>query len=247
LKPTLLIPIYDHGATIGGVVTSLLPHGLPILIVDDGSHRPTQRALAELADRHRSVSVLRRPANGGRGAALTTGYCKAFERGFTHAIQLDADGQHDAQDVPAFVAAIKRSPEALVLGAPRFDASAPRARLYGRQLSRAMVWLATLSFCVEDPLCGFRGIPLTATWQLLREQRLGEHMEFDPELVIALVRRGIEVVNLPTRVVYAEGGLSHFDMLRDNARLSGVYARALVTLPTAVPGAFRRLARGARA
>ncbi len=244
MKLTLLIPIYDHGETIGGVVRSLLPHGLPCLIVDDGSRKPTQRALAELAARHREVSIVRRPRNGGRGAALKSGYIAAAERGFTHAIQLDADAQHEASDVPSFVAAIKRFPEALVLGAPRFDASAPRARLLGRQLSRAMVWLSTLSFAVEDPLCGFRGIPLGPTCELLRERELGDHMEFDPELVIALLRRGLPVVNLPTRVVYAPGGLSHFDLWRDNARLSAVYARALAGVPLQLPAALRRLARG---
>ncbi len=127
--------------------------------------------------------------------------------------------------------AIARDPAALVLGAPRFDASAPKARLWGRQLSRGLVWLTTLSFRVEDPLCGFRGIPLAATCALLNEEALGDHMEFDPELVIGLVRRGLAVENVPTRVVYEEGGLSHYDMLQDNRRLSGVYARALASLP----------------
>ena len=223
MNPTLLIPIYDHGATIAGVVEALLPHGLPILIVDDGSHAATRRALRALADRHREVSILRRRANGGRGAALKTGYVAAARRGFTHAIQLDADAQHEASDVPKFAAAIKAAPEALVLGAPRFDGSAPRARLWGRQLSRAMVWATTLSFAVEDPLCGFRGIPLAATCELLRSQPLGDHMEFDPELVIALVRRGLRVVNQPTRVVYA---------------------RALAGTPARLPDALLRLARG---
>ncbi len=247
MKPTLLIPIFDHGDTIAGVVAALAVHELPCLIVDDGSREPTRRVLAEIEARHRFVSLLRRDRNGGRGAALKSGYRKAFARGFTHAIQLDADGQHDASDVPAFVRAIRQDPEALVLGAPRFDASAPRARLYGRQLSRAMVWLTTLSFAVEDPLCGFRGIPLAATCELLRGPSLGDHMEFDPELVIALVRSGVPVCNLPTRVVYAEGGLSHFDLWRDNARLTRVYGRALASLPFELPGALRRAARACRA
>lgn len=235
MSTTLLIPIYNHGSTIGAVVESLRPYALPCLIVDDGSERETREVLDRLERDHELVSLERRERNGGRGAALKTGYRRAAGLGFSHVIQLDADGQHRAADIPLFVDAIAAEPEALVLGAPRFDASVPRARLYGRQLSRGLVWLNTLSFAVEDPLCGFRGIPLGPTCELLGECEtrapLGDRMEFDPELVIALVRRGLSVRNLPTQVVYREGGLSHFDFVHDNVRLSGVYARALAGLP----------------
>jgi len=231
MKVTLLIPIFNHGETIGGVVASLARYGLPCLIVDDGSALATREILDALEREHDFVSVHRRKRNGGRGAALKEGYRVAAAHGFTHALQLDADAQHCADDVPSFLEAMAHQPEALVLGAPRFDESAPRARLYGRQLSRGLVWLTTLSFSVDDPLCGFRGIPLVPTCALLVGTQLGDHMEFDPQLVIALVRRGVPVVNVPTQVVYAEGGLSHFDMVQDNLRLSGVYTRALAGLP----------------
>jgi hypothetical protein len=140
---------------------------------------------------------------------------------------------------------MEREPRALVLGAPRFDATAPRSRLYGRQLSRLMVWLATLSFDVEDPLCGFRGIPLAETLAVLAAAPTGDHMEFDPELVILLHRAGVPVRNVPTRVVYRRGGLSHFDAVRDNARLSSVYARSLGVMLARLPGSL--LGRGASA
>jgi glycosyltransferase involved in cell wall biosynthesis len=227
MNAAFLIPIYDHKDEIGGVVDEIVGFGLPVLIVDDGSDAPTRRVLDELAGRHTAVEVCRRPHNGGRGAALKTGYRLASERGFSHVLQLDADGQHCASDVPDFLAAMTRDPGTLVLGAPLFDASAPKSRLYGRQLSRVMVWLTTLSFDIEDPLCGFRGIPLAPTIALLDQVATGDHMEFDPELVIQLHWAGVPVRNVPTRVVYREGGLSHFDMLRDNARLTSVYTRAV--------------------
>jgi len=227
MNPTLLVPIYDHKDEIGEVVDDLLSHGLPILIVDDGSGIETRLVLGELEDQHKPVTVYYRPQNGGRGAALKTGYRLAFERGFSHALQLDADGQHHAPDVSAFLAAMKGEPDALVLGAPIFDETAPKSRLYGRQLSRVMVWLSTLSFAVDDPLCGFRGIPLAPTMALLEHSEMGDHMEFDPELVIRLFWDGVPVRNVPTQVVYRRGELSHFDMLRDNARLTGVYTRAV--------------------
>ena len=230
-KTCLLIPNYNHGREIVAVVESLAEHGLPCLVVDDGSAESTRDALESLTRRHSFLDVHYRERNGGRGAALKSGYRLAAARGYTHAIQLDADGQHCAADVPQFVEAITRNPGALVLGAPVFDESAPKARLYGRQLSRVTVWLATLSFAVEDPLCGFRGIPLRPTLDVLDTERTGNRMEFDPEIVIQLVQRGTPVVNLPTQVVYNEGGLSHFDMLGDNARLIGVYLKALYAMP----------------
>ncbi|MCL4685734.1 glycosyltransferase family 2 protein [Myxococcota bacterium] len=238
MKPCLLIPIFDHGEEITGVVESLAPAQLPCLIVDDGSNAATRAVLADLAEQKPWVEVHRRPRNGGRGAALKTGYREALARGYSHALQLDADGQHDARDVPAFLSAMREAPDALVLGAPIFDASAPKVRLYGRQLSRGLVWLTTWSFDVSDPLCGFRGVPLAATVAWLDAHASGDHMEFDPELVIGLHRAGVPVRNVPTHVVYRPGGLSHFDALRDNARLTAVYTRKLAGL---LPWAFSRL------
>jgi len=246
VKPCLLITIYEHKDEICGVVSALEPLGLPCLVIDDGSGAETRGVLQTLARTHPWLSVQARERNGGRGAALKTGYRLAAQRGFSHAIQLDADGQHDASDVPRFLEEIARDPTALVLGAPRFDATAPRSRLYGRQLSRAMVWLATLSFDIVDPLCGFRAIPLAPTITLLDEVRTGDHMEFDPELLIHLHRRGVPVRTLSTRVVYNPGGLSHFDTWRDNVRLSRVYARSLFSTP-GILIASRRERSGRRA
>jgi glycosyltransferase involved in cell wall biosynthesis len=240
VKPCLLIPIFDHKDEIGGVVAALDRYGLPCLVVDDGSGAETRAVLDALERRHAWVDVHHRDRNGGRGAALATGYRLAEKRGFSHAIQLDADGQHDAGDVPRFLDAIAARPEALVLGSPVFDDSVPRGRLYGRQLSRAMVWLTTLSFDVLDPLCGFRAVPLAAAVALLDDVVLGDHMEFDPELVIRLHWRGVPVCNVPTRVVYNAGGLSHFDMLWDNVRLSRVYARSVLGALVRLPALTRR-------
>jgi hypothetical protein len=113
-----------------------------------------------------------------------------------------------------------------------------------------MVWLITLSFDVTDPLCGFRGIPLAATVDLIDSVATGDHMEFDPQLVIRLHWAGVPVRNVPTRVVYRSGGLSHFDGLRDNTRLTAMYTRSLVgllpRLPKILAGGWSRKGVGAR-
>jgi hypothetical protein len=149
----------------------------------------------------------------------------------THVIQLDADGQHDAADVPRLLEAAQTRPEALVLGTPIFDDSVPWVRLHGRKISQLIVWLETLSTSVRDPLCGFRCIPLAATLPLLDRTRMGDRMDFDPELVVRLVRAGVPVVNVPTAVRYPEDGISHFRLVRDNLRIAWAYLRLAVDRP----------------
>lgn len=228
MNPCVLVPIHDHGDVVGAVIADLAPTGLPCLVVDDGSGPATRGELERLARKFPQVELLRHERNAGKGAALKTGYRAAAARGFTHAVQIDADGQHDASDVPRFVELMRERPEALVLGVPVFDASVPRVRLAARQISRVIVWLACLSRRVPDPLCGFRGVPLAPVLRLLDAERTGDRMEFEPELAVRLVWAGVPVAGIPTRVVYREGGLSHFSLRRDYPLLAGVYARLLV-------------------
>jgi hypothetical protein len=186
------------------------------------------------------VRLVRLAENRGKGAALKHAFGLAAASGFTHAVQLDADGQHQPAEVPRFLAALRASPDALVLGVPVFDASAPRLRLLARQLSRALVWLATLSFEIRDPLCGFRGIPLAATLRVLAETRTGDRMELEPELAVRMVWAGVPVVSLPTPVVYLPGGVSHFRFSREYPRLAALYARLLLGMLRRWPGLLRR-------
>ncbi len=235
-NPCLLVPIYDHKDEIRAVLHGLAEYGLRCFVIDDGSDSETRAVLDAAEKEYDWVEVYHRDRNGGRGAALATGYRLTHEQGYSHAIQLDADGQHDATDVPRFIEAIREHPDALILGKPVFDESVPTGRLVGRQLSRAMVWAATLSFDVSDPLCGFRGVPLAATVKLLDTIELGDHMEFDPNLVIRLHWAGVPIRNVATCVVYNPGGLSHFDMVGDNLRMSGVYTMALLGMLARAPG-----------
>lgn len=240
MNPCVLISIYDHGSTIGGVVDGLEPLGLRCLIVDDGSGEPTREVLRELDARHAWVRTERLSPNGGRGPALRFGYRLAAELGHTHAVQLDADGQHDLADVPAFLEAARRDPYALVLGSPIFDEEAPAARRYGHWLSRFWVWVETFSLEIADPLCGMRCVPLEPTLRVLDDVPCGDRMDFDPELAVRLVWEGLRVVNVRTRIRYPEGGISHFDMVRDNARMSWLHTRLFLQM---LPRSGRLLAR----
>ena len=225
MKPCLLIPIYDHGDTIGKVLKSLEYLDLPCLVIDDGSGPATRRALELAESEHAWVTVAHRAENGGRGVALRMGYRMAAGLGMTHCVQLDADEQHDARDVPRFLEAAQKNPEALILGQPIFDDSAPAVRVYGRKLSQWLVWLESFSTEIHDPLCGFRCFPLESTLRMLDDTPLGDRMDFDPEIVVRMLWASVPITNVPTRVRYHEDGLSHFDFVRDNLRIASVHAR----------------------
>jgi glycosyltransferase involved in cell wall biosynthesis len=242
MRPVVLIPVFDHEAAIGPVVARVEAQGLPILLVDDGS-KPSSAAVLEALARPPAVTLLRRAENGGKGAAVISGLREAARLGFTHAVQVDADGQHDLGDLALFLRQAEAHPDALISGVPRFDASVPRARLYGRYLTHVWVWINTLSLAIRDSMCGFRVYPLERTLRALAPG-IGQRMDFDPEIAVRLVWGGAEVVNVPTAVTYPSDGVSHFDTLWDNVRISGMHARLffgmLLRLPVLL---WRRVAR----
>lgn len=234
MKLTALIPVYNHGAKVGGVIALLREQGLDVLLVDDGSDAATASVLDALACEP-GITLLRLEQNQGKGGAMLAGLRAAQAAGFTHALQIDADGQHDARDAARFVVAAQQAPEALVCGCPVYDASVPKGRLYGRYATHVWVWINTLGFALRDSMCGFRVYPLAPTCRLIGEERIGLRMDFDTEIAVRLMWRGLKVVNLPTRVHYPLDGLSHFDVWRDNVRISAMHARLffgmLVRLP----------------
>jgi len=242
VNPCVLISIYDHGSTIRRVVESVESVNLPLVIVNDASDLATRESLHGIAKDFDWVEIRHHAANLGKGAALVTGYRAAAARGFTHAIQLDADAQHNGADVRRFLVAAYANPDALVIGQPVFDDDAPKSRLYGRKLSVGLVWLATLSRDVSDPLCGFRCVPLAPVLRLLDRVSMGRRMDFEPELAVRLVWMGVPVVNLSTHVRYFPDGISHFDLVWDNLRLAWLYTRLTLGMLARAPTLLRRRA-----
>lgn len=238
--PCAVVPVYNHGSTIAATVRALVAHGLPVLIVDDGSHAQTRATLDALVNGRDDLRLIRLPVNGGKGAALTAGFLAAHDAGYSHVLQIDADGQHDTADVPRFLEEARAYPSAMICGKPVYDESVPRARLYGRYLTHACVWLETLSFDIDDSMCGYRLYPLAETRAEIARKPLPTRMDFDTEIAVRLFWRGVPVRNLPTRVIYPENGLSHFRMVRDNARITAMHTRLLFGM---LPRAPRLLAR----
>ncbi|WP_205882083.1 glycosyltransferase family 2 protein [Leeia aquatica] len=224
-NPCIIIPIYNHKDTIAAVVDRLSVYGYPVLIVDDGSDQATRHTLVQLAEQQPTVTLFHLPQNAGKGAAVLHGMRQAHRLGFSHALQVDADGQHDLDDVPAFMSVGESNPWAVISGKPIYDASAPAGRRYGRLVTHFWVWVETLSFSIGDSMCGFRLYPVAPTVQLIDRVRIPSRMAFDIEIIVRLFWAGLPVINQPTRVIYPEGGLSHFDMLRDNVRISAMHTR----------------------
>jgi glycosyltransferase involved in cell wall biosynthesis len=246
LRPCVLIPIFDHGDTIGEVVDSLADLGLPCFIVDDGSGPATRSQVDRLETRYDWVVVEHLPRNQGRGVALRRGWALAASHGMTHAVQVDADCQHDTRDIPRFLEAAAKDPEALILGDPIFDDSAPWIRVQGRKLSQWCVWLETASFGIHDPLCGFRCFPIERTLRVLERVSVGDRMDFDPEIAVHLVWDGAAVINVPTRVTYREGGISHFDFISDNYLMVRAHTQLILGAAARAIGAGRLLSDAGR-
>jgi predicted LPLAT superfamily acyltransferase len=224
-RACIIIPIYNHKDTIAAVIGSLVPFAMPIFVVDDGSDDATQVVLRQLAQDAPLVRYVRLAQNSGKGAAVMRGFKEAHGAGFTHALQIDADGQHDLADVKRFVEKSRAHPEALIAGKPIYDASAPASRRYGRVTTHVWVWIETLSLAIGDSMCGFRLYPLAPTIALIERAALPTRMDFDIEIIVRLFWMGVPVENVPTRVIYPEGGLSHFDLWRDNVRISWMHTR----------------------
>jgi hypothetical protein len=160
----------------------------------------------------------------------------ALHSGYTHGLQIDADGQHDCGDIPRFINAAKKQPDGLIAGIPKFDKSIPAARYYSRYLTHIWVWINTLSFDIKDSMCGFRCYPLAASVTVIAHNRLGERMDFDPEFVVRWHWLGLSLVQLETAVTYPQDGISHFLPWRDNLLISWMHTRLFFGMLLRLPG-----------
>ena len=243
----VLIPSYNPGRKVFETVRAAREQWEPVWVVVDGSTDGTEATLQEMALGDPGLKVLIRTKNGGKGAAVLDGLTEASAQGFTHVLTMDSDGQHPPHRIPAFMADSAAHPEAMILGEPVFDASAPSIRVKGRRISNWWANLETLWSGIHDSLFGFRVYPVAPLLRLMRSSLWMRRFDFDVEAVVRLSWAGLPARNLPAQVRYftpAEGGVSHFHYGRDNALLSSMHARLfagfLVRLPFLL---IRRLTR----
>ena len=235
LKPCVIIPVFNHPEQLRRVVESILAYGLPAILIDDGSDVACARLIDELSRTQSGVFAVRHSSNQGKGAAVISGLKAAVGQKFSHALQVDADGQHNLEDIPRFLARMQQHPDELINGIPVYDASVPKHRLYGRHLSHIWVWINTLSLQIRDSMCGFRLYPVAHSCRLLTEERMGQRMDFDSEFIVRWFWRGWGIGQLYTRVTYPEHGVSHYRLWRDNVRITYMHARLMFGMLRRLP------------
>lgn len=244
----VLIPSYNSGAKVLDTVAEARRAWEPVWVVVDGSTDGTDRQLQRLAATDPGLRVLVFSRNQGKGAAVLAGLREAAARHFTHALTLDADGQHPAAAIPEFMALSRANPAAMILGVPVFDASAPRLRVVGRRVSNGWAKLETLG-AIGDSLFGFRVYPIAPLRAVMERTRWMRRFDFDPEAAVKLCWRGLPTINRPAPVRYfrpEEGGVSHFRYLRDNALLTWMHVRLLAGFAWRLPHLLARRLRSSR-
>ncbi|QBL10695.1 glycosyltransferase family 2 protein [Rheinheimera sp. D18] len=238
-----VIPIYNHHDTIAHTVQQLLPFGYSVIIADDGSDAATKQVLAELASQHQQVEVITLQQNSGKGVAMCTAMQHAYQRGFSHALQIDADGQHDITDIPLFWQKSAQYPQALISGAPVYDSSMPIGRKIGREITHFWVRIETLSLQIKDSMLGFRVYPLQSCVDIMQRYAIGQRMDFDTDIMVRLFWHDVPVYFIATKVIYPPGGRSNFKMLRDNWLISKMHTRLFFGMLWRVPHLLTRRQR----
>lgn len=245
----VVVPSYNPGPQVYATVRAARAAWAPVWVVVDGSDDGTRAGLEAMAQADPGLRVFALQTNSGKGAAVLHALRHAAAAGFSHVLTMDADGQHPAASIPEFMQASQRAPEAMVLGVPQFDASAPALRVKGRRISNWWANLETLWCGIQDSLFGFRVYPVRALLEVMQAARWMRRFDFDPEAAVRLAWRGVPPLNLPAPVRYLrpeEGGVSHFHYWRDNALLSWMHFRLLLGFLARAPRLAARRFRSSR-
>jgi glycosyltransferase involved in cell wall biosynthesis len=242
----VLIPSYNPGPRVYATVRAALGLWNPVWVVVDGSTDDSAARLSAMAAAEPGLRVLALPQNCGKGAAVLYGLEQAASLGFTHALTMDSDGQHPADLIVTFMRASQAAPDAMILGRPVFDSSAPLLRVRGRKICNWWVNLETLWSGIGDSLYGFRVYPIAPLVSVMRRQPWMRRFDFDAEAAVRLSWRGVRAVNVAAPVRYfssAEGGVSHFNYWRDNLLLTWMHLRLFLGFLVRMPLLAARRAR----
>ena len=226
----VVIPSYNTGAKVYETVRAARGAWSPVWVVVDGSDDGTAEGLKAMAAADSGLRVDVLPRNQGKGAAVLHALEAAKAAGFTHALTMDSDGQHPVDLIATFMAASAQRGEAMILGRPVFDASAPLLRVRGRRVSNMWTNLETLGAGIDDSLYGFRVYPIEPLVDIMRRHSWMRRFDFDTEAVVRLAWQGVTPINIAAPVKYLrpdEGGVSHFRYGRDNVLLSWMHLRLM--------------------
>jgi glycosyltransferase involved in cell wall biosynthesis len=231
----IVVPHYNHHEQFARFLPELLKRGLPVVVVDDGSDMSSYTHLVRLCGECSEVFLFRFPQNRGKGAAVILGADEVRKLGYSHMVQIDADGQHSLADLDALLEASRKNPADLISGLPVYGEDIPAARLHGRKISTWWARVETLSMQILDVMCGFRVYPLRQFFDIADQVRMGSRMQFDPEIMVRMYWAGAEIRYVPVSIEYSHDGLSHFKMFQDNILISMMHARLFLGMLVRVP------------
>jgi glycosyltransferase involved in cell wall biosynthesis len=240
----VIIPVYNHPDKLDYLVERLSKLNLAIIMIDDGSNAECYQTMKRLGEANSNVRVQTHPVNLGKGAAIKTGIDMAQKAGFSHVLQIDADAQHNLNDIPRFIESMEIHPDALIAGYPLYDETIPRHRYLGRYATHVWVWINTLSMSIKDSMCGFRIYPVPQSRQLINQENPGNRMEYDIEFIVRWYWTGQPLVQIPTKVIYPEHGLSHFRLVYDNCLIFRMHARLFFGMLLRLPKLLKNRRRG---
>ena len=235
MKFGFVIPVYNHGSTLEFVVSNLDKYNFPMIVVDDGNDLKNKEYISQVAKKFSSVTVVTLKKNSGKGKAMGFGIREAEKMGITHVLQIDSDGQHDAERVGYFIEKSKQNPEALICGYPEYDDNAPKKRVNGRKIANGWVHIVTLSNQIKDALIGFRIYPVKPYIQILNHAIIDSRMGYDTDILVHFSWKNIPIINEAVKVSYPKDGISNFRMFEDNIRIALTYTRLCVGMIIRLP------------
>ncbi len=238
-KPCAIVPVFNHQQKIKTVLLRLHEFHLPCIVVDDGSSDECAQVLNSVAQQYDWVSLQRLAQNSGKGVAVCHGLACAEVQGYSHALQIDADGQHDLNDVPTFLAQAAQNPLTVISGWRSYDAM-PGPRRRGRKLTDFWVKIHTFSGLLKDSMCGYRLYPLGPTMKLVAAKKIGARMDFDTDILVRLFWSGLDVKNIPTKILYQDDIPSHFHIFKDNLRITWMHTRLFFGMLLRIPRLLKR-------
>lgn len=231
-----VIPVYNHGTALEGVVKNLESYKLPIIVVDDGNDEANKVQINTVVQNHPLCTLVTREKNGGKGMAMRDGVFKAHEMGLSHILQIDSDGQHDASRVKRFLELAEQNPDAVICGYPEYDESAPKQRVEGRKIANACIRVVTLNNDIVDAMIGFRIYPVAPYYKIITNHSIiDKRMGYDIDMLVHIAWLGVKIISESVKVVYPTDGISNFRAFRDNVRISFTYARLTIGMIIRLP------------
>ncbi len=227
VQACIVIPHFNHHRQVGRVLEDLQSLDMPVIVVDDGSSAESVEALKLLCSRWDNVSLVQHARNRGKGAAVFSGCDYARVLGFTHAVQVDADGQHELMDIPKLLEISEADPNAIVSACPVYDDSIPKARKNGRKFAHFWTAIETISARIVDAMCGLRVYPLDVVDNVRDRHYIAPRMQFDTEILVKADWDDVPIRYMPSPVRYPEDGESHFDYFKDNVDIVIMHFRLL--------------------